>query len=99
MIFDGHQLGLTEVVVNSQVWDSLPKDFQDILVEAGKRACAYSYKITKESENQTKQALIEEGTQFTEVTDISEWQTACADIINAIVKSNTELYGRIITIE
>lgn len=98
MILDGHQLGLTEVVISSQVWDGLSKEHQEILVEAGRLAGEFCKIITLEAEESAKDALRKEGVRIAEVSDISKWQEACADVINSVVKNHTILYGEIITL-
>lgn len=98
MILDGHQLGVTEVIITSETWDALSKQQQQALIEAGKYAQEAIFKILQESEEKDKLMLKNEGVEFTEITDITAWQKACADIINYSVKSNTELYGEIITL-
>ncbi|MBQ9207602.1 MAG: TRAP transporter substrate-binding protein [Treponema sp.] len=98
MILDGHQMGIMEVVISSQVWDSLSEQNQGILLQAGKLASEFCNKITQENEHNSRELLEGEGVQFTEVADISAWQKACANLINSIVDTNTQLYGEIITL-
>lgn len=95
MILDGHQLGLTETVITAEVWDSLSPEQQQILIEAGKYAGEYCHKISEETENKSRITLKSEGAVFTEVTDISEWQNACAEIITNASKAYPDLYAEI----
>mgnify|MGYP002624093807 CR=1 FL=1 len=95
MILDGHQLGVTEVVISSQVWDSLSASQQKALIEAGKYAGEYCSKVSQEAENKSRLTLKEEGVQFVEVSDKSEWQAACADVIKGASQTNPKLYKEI----
>lgn len=98
MILDGHQLGLIEVVINAKVWEGLSEQNQSILLEAGAYAAKLSGETVQANENETKNLLASEGVQIVEVGDIAKWQKACADVINSVVQSNTQLYGEIITL-
>lgn len=96
MILDGHELGIAEVVINSNLWDSLSEEQKNIFIEAGKYAATYCSKVVLESENQAKLALRSDGTEFTEIDDISKWQEQCADVISESSRENIEVYGEII---
>ena len=98
MILDGHQLGITEVVITAEAWDSLSEKQKQIFIEASRYAQEECFKMLQEIESQNKLILQSEGTEFIEVKDISAWQTACADIINQSVTSDAGLYGEIITL-
>ena len=98
MILDGHQLGITEVVITAEAWDSLSEKQKQIFIEASRYAQGECFKMLQEIESQNKLILQSEGTEFIEVKDISAWQTACADIINQSVTSDAGLYGEIITL-
>lgn len=98
MILDGHELGVSEYVITTEIWEKLSKHQQGILLEAGKYAGEYCKKIIQESENDAKITLLNEGVTFTEVKDISKWQEACADVISKAVRNNTVLYGEIINL-
>ena len=96
MILDGHQLGVAEVVITADAWNSLTKEQQDIMYEASRYAGNYCKKISEEAENTAKLSLQSEGASFTEVKDISAWQTACADVIRIASKKNPDLYAEIV---
>ncbi len=98
MILDGHEIGVAEVVISTEVWKSLTKEQRAILVEAGKYAGEYCQKIVQESENTAKLTLSNSGVQFSEVKDFSKWQKVCADVINKAVRGNTEIYGEIVNL-
>ena len=95
MILDGHQLGVTEVVISADAWKSLTEYQQKALIEAGKYAGEYCKKVAEEAENKSRLTLKSEGTHFVEVMDKSEWQKACADIIATSSQAYPELYKEI----
>ncbi|MBR4599406.1 MAG: TRAP transporter substrate-binding protein [Treponema sp.] len=98
MILDGHEIGVAEVVISSELWKSLTKEQQNILIEAGKYAGEYCQKVVQESESSAKLTLRNSGTKFAEVKDFSKWQKVCADVISRAVRDNTEIYGEILNL-
>ncbi|MBQ7159364.1 MAG: TRAP transporter substrate-binding protein [Treponema sp.] len=95
MLLDGHQLGVTEVVISSELWDKLTKEQQKIMQKAAQYAGEYCNKVSQEAENKSRLTLRTEGVTFREVKDIKEWRTACADVIHGAAKKNFELYAEI----
>lgn len=98
VILDGHQMGMREIVISSEVWDSLSKKQKNILLEASKTAQEYCKKYSAESEAEAIKILESEGTHFIEVENRAEWREFCADVINEGVRSQIELYGEIINL-
>ena len=98
MILDAHQIGITEVAINSKTWDFLSENQKNALIEAGKAASEFCKKISAQAEEEAKNALLKDGCEFIEVKNITEWQKACADLINSLTYSDIELYGEIITL-
>ncbi len=96
MILDGHTLGITEVVISSECWDSLSEKQQDIILEAGKYAGEVCKKISQEREEKARAQLVKEGAKFTEITDLSSWQKACEGIISDTAKADSLLYQKIL---
>ena len=96
MILDGHTLGITEVVISSECWDSLSEKQQDIILEAGKYAGEVCRKISQEREENARAQLVKEGAKFTEITDLSSWQKACEGIISDTAKADSLLYQKIL---
>lgn len=95
MILDGHEIGVGEVIISSEIWDSFTKEQKNIFIEAGNYAREYCRKTVEETENSAKLTLQKEGVKFTEVKDISKWQKVCADVISQAASVNPELYGEI----
>lgn len=96
LILDGHTLGAIQVVITDEAWDSLTAEQQDIIMEAGAYASEFNREISEEAENEVLAGLIEEGVNVVEVTDITPWQEACAEVIAEATKDNSELYQQIL---
>ena len=96
MILDGHTLGVTEVVITSETWDSLSKEQRQILIEAGKYAGQVCRKMSQEAEDAAKAQLLAEGAVFTDVSNLTPWQEASAKIIAESAKANPDLYQQIL---
>ena len=96
MILDGHTLGITEVVISSECWDSLSENQRDILTQAGKYAGDICKKISQEREEEAKARLLSEGVRFTDVSDFSPWQKACEGVSFETAKADPILYQKIL---
>lgn len=96
MILDGHTLGAIQVIITDEAWDSLTKDQQDILVEAGKYASEFNRKISEEAENKVLDELKADGVKIVEVTDPSKWQNAVKDVVAENIKGQEDLYQKIV---
>lgn len=96
MILDAHTLGVMETVITMEAWNSLTERQQKILLEAGKYASEYCRQLSQEEEDKVKKQLIERGATITEVTDITPWQKACADVIKETSSVDAPLYAKIL---
>lgn len=96
VILDGHMLGAVQVVINSKVWDNLSENQKKILKTAGDYASDYCRQIVNENEALTIATLKAEGAKISEVNDISEWQQACAPVINELSAGHEDLYKKIL---
>lgn len=96
MILDGHTLGVTEVVISSEIWDSLSESQQKILSEAGKYAGEVCRKFSQEAEESAKERLLAEGASFTEVSDLKPWQEASSKIIEESASVAPDLYREVL---
>ena len=96
MILDGHTLGVTEVIIAAEAWNSLSENQQKILIEAGKYAGEVCRKFSQEAEDKAMMQLEADGAKFTAVNDITPWQEACADIITKSANIAPELYKEIL---
>ncbi len=96
VLLDGHQLGIREIIVNSNFWDSLSKRQKQIIIDAGKITQEYCRNFSKATEEQAISRLKEEGTQFIPVDDISPWREACSQVIRNAASANPETFSSII---
>lgn len=96
MILDGHVLGTTEVVISSEVWDSLTVSQQEILLQAGKYAGEYCKLVSKELENEALKTLKSKGVNIIKVDDNSVWQKACSGVIEELTTNYGDLYKQIL---
>ena len=96
MVLDSHTLGVTEVIISSETWDSLSEHQQKILIEAGKYAGEVCKKISQDAEIVAKKQLIQEGTIFTEITNPAPWKKSCEKIISEFEKADPHLYQKIL---
>lgn len=63
-----HNYSMHILMINKKYFDSLPKDIQDILIEAGKEALKYQRQISFELEEKAKQKFINAGIKVHEMT-------------------------------
>ncbi|MBR1536850.1 MAG: TRAP transporter substrate-binding protein [Treponema sp.] len=97
MIFDGHTLGVMETVITSECWNSLTKNQQNILLEAGKYASDFCKNLSQTEEDRVKEQLLKEGATLTEVKDIKPWQEACKNVIKKGAAADEKLYEEILS--
>ena len=98
MILDGHMLGAVSVMINAQCWNSLSTEQQEILKEAGRYASDYCRKIMDETNKEAIKILEADGAVITEVGDISEWQSACAQMRREAAVIDPVLYKEILAL-
>lgn len=97
MILDRHMLGAVQIFITAKAWDNLTPEQQEILQDAATYAQEYCSIISEEEETSAALKLLSEGVQITEVTDISEWQKACKNIIQESTQDYQELYQKILS--
>ena len=98
MILDGHTLGAIQVIITDEAWDKLSADQQNALVEAGKYASEYNRQISESAEKEVLEQLKADGCNIVEVTDVTPWQNAVKDVIDANVTTDEQkaLYQKIL---
>lgn len=98
MILDGHTLGAIQVIITDEAWDKLTADQQNVLVEAGKYASEYNRQISESAEKEVLEQLKADGCNIVEVTDVTPWQNAVKDVIDANVTTDEQkaLYQKIL---
>ena len=99
MILDGHTLGAVQVIITDEAWDSLTEEQQNILTEAGAYASEFNRKISEEAENKVLEQLKADGVNVVEVTDVSKWQDAVADVISENIVGMEDLYQKIVDMQ
>ncbi|MBQ3670729.1 MAG: TRAP transporter substrate-binding protein [Treponema sp.] len=96
MILDEHVLGVTEVVISSQAWNSLTKSQREILLQAGRYAGEYCKLISKELENEAIQTLTSKGVSIVSVDDNTPWKEACKNAIEELTTKFSSEYKQIL---
>ncbi|MEE1037769.1 MAG: TRAP transporter substrate-binding protein [Eubacterium sp.] len=99
LILDGHTLGAIQVIITDEAWDSLTEEQQNILTEAGAYASEFNRKISEEAENKVLEQLKADGVNVVEVTDVSKWQDAVADVISENIVGMEDLYQKIVDMQ
>lgn len=98
MILDGHSIGVTEIIIAADVWDSLSEQQQAILLEAGKYAGEVCRKNADGADADAKKMLEAEGAVFTEVKDFKPFQKACEKIVSETIAGEEDLYEKILNL-
>lgn len=62
-----HMFSPVEWCINEKFFQSLPKEFQDIITEAAKSAAEYNWELSMKAEQEDKAWLKEQGVEITEV--------------------------------
>ena len=96
LILDGHTLGAIEIVVQSSKWDSLTEEQQNILTEAGKYAQQKNQENSQTKEDEVLAELKASGCNVVEVTDLTPWQNAVADVVSSNIVGKEDLYQQIL---
>lgn len=96
MILDGHTLGAIEIVVESNKWDSLTEEQQNILMEAGKYAQQKNKENSQAKEDEVLAELKADGCNVVEVSDIAPWQEAVKKVIADNTVGKEDLYQQIL---
>ncbi len=98
MITDRHMLGAVQILINSECWDSLTVEQQDILKTSARYASEQCKVIVEEKDLTASVKLISEGVVIKELTDNVKWQKACEKVIMENSKDYPELYQQIVNI-
>ncbi|MBO6219871.1 MAG: TRAP transporter substrate-binding protein [Treponema sp.] len=97
IILDGHQLGIMETFITTEIWDSLSEKQQNILLESGRYASEYCRKISEEEENKILKQIEAAGVSVVRVNDIGPWQEALSDFIKETSSGDMDLYKEILS--
>lgn len=88
-----HTMTCTALNISEKVFQGLPANVQNILVEASEEALDYFYEYTEEVDAKSRDLLKEQGVQFFDM-DKAPLEKAVAPMVEAFVKENgiTDLY-------
>jgi tripartite ATP-independent transporter DctP family solute receptor len=95
LVLDGHQLGVSELIIADSAWDKLTDAQKACIFEAAKIAQDFDHEIVEEGEASTLETLKEEGIVITEVEDKTPWTDAVKDVIADATADYTELWDAI----
>ena len=96
ILMDGHTLGVVEVVISEDVWDSLTEAQQEIITEAAAYAKDYNKGLTASKEEASIKVLEENGVEISYVDDIEPYRQAISKIVTDQTKGMEDLYQQIL---
>lgn len=99
LILDGHTLGAIQLVITDEAWDSLTEEQQGWITEAAEYASQHNREISAAAEEEVLNQLKEEGVTVVEVSDLTPWQEAVADVVAENTKGQEELYQQILDMQ
>lgn len=82
-ITDAHTFGCGVILMNKDKWNSLTDEQKGWMNEAAKAASEACYDFNARQEQEVFDSFAEKGITKLEVTDLSKWQEACADVYAA----------------
>ncbi len=81
LVMTGHQLGVSELIITDNAWNSLTEAQQECIKAAALIAQDYDHEIVEEGEAASLEELKANGVTVTEVEDKTPWTDAVADLI------------------
>lgn len=98
LTLDEHTLGIMEIVISSDSYDSLTENQQQALQDAAQIAGEYCHKISEETENSVLEDLKAEGVNVIEVDDKDSWREACSSVSEEYLTDDdlNDLYQQIL---
>ena len=96
MILDRHSLGIMEMIISEQSWQSLSSRQQQILLEAGDYASSFCRELSQKEEERVLSQLAASGASIVDVSDSSPWKEACEQVIQAQAADNPAAYKQIL---
>ncbi len=97
LTLDGHTLGAMMTVISVDAWSNLTEAQQEVVLEAGQIASDYCREVSEEKEAEALETLKEQGINVIEVEDKTEWQEACAGIVEDNVPDDLkDMYQQIL---
>jgi TRAP-type C4-dicarboxylate transport system, periplasmic component len=77
-----HIIACTYYFYNTEWYEALPSDLQDLVRKVTEEATAYQEEIDDEDQIDALQIMKDEGVTITEMSDIEEWKAACAPMLD-----------------
>jgi len=77
-----HIIACVYYFYNTEWYNSLPQDLQDLLRKVSEEAAAYQEQIDDADQSKALQTMKDEGVTATEMTDIDAWKAACAPMLD-----------------
>lgn len=98
LILDKHMLGVVQIMVTSECWDTLSAEQQSILKEAAMAAAQFCKDISEQQEIDAALKLVSEGVTIVSVPDMEPWKKACQGMIEENSKEYSEIYKQIVNL-
>ncbi len=77
-----HIIACVYYFYNTEWYNSLPQDLQELVRKVSQEAAAYQEKIDDEDQGKALQTMKDEGVTVTEMADIDAWKAACAPMLD-----------------
>lgn len=90
-----HQMTFSSFIVGTDFWSTIPKVYQDAILEAGKEAAEYNNELYKKQSEEMVQKFKDAGCTVTELdsTAQEEFKNACLDLYNKYEENGTWTKG------
>ena len=97
----GHTYSPSIILISEKVWDSLSKEDQDILMEAGKEAEVYNKEHIEEEETALLEEIRAVGANVIEIEDLAPFVEATAAVAEKYTKTDAlkTLYDKIVSMK
>jgi len=88
MTLTGHYPWHNVIAINKAKFDSLPKDIQDAIKQAGRDSVAPTLAYTRDQDLNAREDLKKKGVQFFEIEDLAEMKRKMAPLIDQYAKQS-----------
>lgn len=90
-----HVYSMCPFIMDKTFFESLPKEYQDIMIEEGAKSGETLTKLTTEGAAAAKQKFVDGGAEIFEI-DLKEWQAAYKDFVKDTYPNLVEYYEKIL---
>ncbi len=91
----GHFTAFTGPIINEDLFQAMPEDLQDILVEAAEEAGLYMADLVNEGQEEFRASLEAQGVTFVDDVDVASFREATASVYDAFPDWSDGLHDRI----